>query len=67
MIKNKSEKLQKAIEYEGDRAQEIAKDARPSFHVTAPVGWMNDPNGFSEYQGAYHLFYQYHSQAVLDR
>lgn len=34
--------------------------ARPFFHLTPPVGWMNDPNGFSLFQEQYHLFYQYH-------
>ena len=37
-----------------------AAGARPTFHVTAPVGWINDPNGFSWYGEKYHLFCQYH-------
>lgn len=27
-------------------------------------GWMNDPNGFSYYNGYYHLFYQYYPYAA---
>ena len=45
--------------YEEDALPRIPKDARPQFHLTPCVGWMNDPNGFSYYQGKYHLFYQY--------
>ena len=32
----------------------------PLYHVAAPIGWINDPNGFCTYKGQYHLFYQYH-------
>lgn len=31
---------------------------RPVYHVSAPRGWINDPNGFSVYRDTYHLFYQ---------
>lgn len=33
---------------------------RLGFHVMAPSGWMNDPNGFCYFKGYYHIFYQYH-------
>ncbi len=38
----------------------VPEDSRPRYHVSSPVGWMNDPNGFSYYEGEYHLFFQYH-------
>ena len=55
----KSELLNKAREYEAAHGQQITAEERPAFHLTPYVGWMNDPNGFSWYQGQYHLFYQY--------
>lgn len=53
-----SETLENARNYE----QTFAVDAetKPLFHATAPVGWLNDPNGFSIFENYYHLFYQYH-------
>lgn len=51
-------KLEKANWYQ--EQNRIDQREKPVFHVTAPVGWMNDPNGFSIYQGNIHLFYQYH-------
>ena len=40
--------------------ENVKKDKnRLHFHMMPPTGWMNDPNGFSYYQGEYHLFYQY--------
>lgn len=50
--------LAKANKYQ--KENRIDKREKPIFHVTPPVGWMNDPNGFSIYQGKIHLFYQYH-------
>lgn len=39
---------------------EIDKESRPVFHLSSPIGWINDPNGFSVYRDEYHLFFQYH-------
>ena len=46
--------------YEKEAGVKIPASARPLFHLTPWVGWMNDPNGFSWYRGQYHLFYQYY-------
>ena len=52
--------LKKARDYELKAESCIQITDRPSFHLTPRVGWANDPNGFSYYNGKYHLFYQYY-------
>ncbi|MBQ9264192.1 MAG: glycoside hydrolase family 32 protein [Clostridia bacterium] len=52
--------LERARDYEREQSTRISAHERPLFHLTPPVGWMNDPNGFCWYKGQYHLFYQYH-------
>ncbi|MFW5974157.1 MAG: glycoside hydrolase family 32 protein, partial [Natrialbaceae archaeon] len=32
---------------------------RPRYHLTPPANWLNDPNGLIEWNGTYHVFYQY--------
>lgn len=55
-----SQTLRDARRYEEITERKIEAEEKPGFHLAARVGWMNDPNGFSFYQGKYHLFYQYH-------
>ena len=55
-----SQTLREARKYEETYDKRIALEDRPGFHLSTRVGWLNDPNGFSFYEGKYHLFYQYH-------
>ena len=55
-----SQILRDARKYEETMEKNIADDTRPEFHLSARVGWMNDPNGFCYYKGQYHMFYQYY-------
>jgi len=55
-----SQTLREARRYEEASAKRIQSGDRPSFHLSARVGWMNDPNGFLYYDGKYHMFYQYY-------
>ena len=32
---------------------------RPLYHFSSPENYMNDPNGLCQWQGRYHLFYQF--------
>ena len=51
--------LEKARDYENRFIESIKSEERPAFHISAPIGWINDPNGFSIFNEEYHLFYQY--------
>ena len=53
-----SQILREARTYEKNEGDLIPEENRPLFHLTPRIGWMNDPNGFSQYNGYYHLFYQ---------
>nr|AHF26463.1 beta-fructosidases (levanase/invertase) [uncultured bacterium Contig115] len=55
-----SQTLRDARRYEEEKERLIPPQDRPAFHLSARVGWMNDPNGFGYHDGQYHLFYQYH-------
>lgn len=55
-----SKTLEKARAYETEALEKGTALPKQLFHVCSPTGWINDPNGFSEYQGEYHLFFQYH-------
>lgn len=35
----------------------------PCYHLAAPFGWCNDPNGMCYYKGQYHFFYQHYPYA----
>ena len=55
-----SQTLREARQAEEAFEKRITKEQRPMFHLTPRTGWMNDPNGFTYYQGKYHLFYHYY-------
>lgn len=37
---------------------------RLGYHVSAPSGWINDPNGFCYFDGYYHVFFQHHPHSA---
>lgn len=53
------DRLRQAEAFVAEHAPLVNPAYRPRFHMAAPCGWLNDPNGFSFYRGQYHLFYQY--------
>ena len=52
-------KIEEVRRWEEEQSSLIDPSVRPFFHLSSRLGWMNDPNGFSEYKDEVHLFYQY--------
>lgn len=51
--------VDKANDYIAKNKDSIGQTYRLKYHMMAPIGWINDPNGFIYFQNEYHLFYQY--------
>ena len=60
MENSKNNLLEKVRKIEQNGFSQISAESRPVYHLSSPMGWMNDPNGFSVYKKDYHLFFQYH-------
>ncbi|MFN8479321.1 MAG: glycoside hydrolase family 32 protein [Kouleothrix sp.] len=53
-------------QYETDREEPVASDPlRPRYHFLPPANWLNDPNGLIQWNGTYHLFYQYNPHGAF--
>lgn len=39
--------------------QAINDEYRLNYHLMPPTGWLNDPNGLCQFNGTYHIYYQY--------
>ena len=55
-----SDMLKKAQKWLDEQQRTVNTEFKPKYHLSVPVGWLNDPNGFGFYKGRCHLFYQYH-------
>lgn len=51
--------LTKAESYIAANKNKVNFRYRPRYHLTAEIGWINDPNGFCWYNGRIHEFFQY--------
>ena len=52
--------LEAANQFIGQNRDTVNRRYRPRFHAVAPIGWINDPNGFFFDGEHYHLFYQHY-------
>ncbi|MDK8649480.1 hypothetical protein QP849_03510 [Alloscardovia omnicolens] len=47
----------KMLDYSAE--PELPRVSQSSTHFEPPVNWMNDPNGLVQFNGVYHMFYQF--------
>lgn len=41
------------------------EELRPKYHLTAPFGLINDPNGFIKYESEYYVFFQWNPSSLV--
>ncbi|MEQ9423745.1 MAG: glycoside hydrolase family 32 protein [Cyclobacteriaceae bacterium] len=55
----------KTQESSTEKSSYYTEKYRPQYHFTPEANWMNDPNGMVNYEGEYHLFYQYYPDSTV--
>ncbi|WP_040213988.1 glycoside hydrolase family 32 protein [Clostridium polynesiense] len=59
-MNREQELLNRAHKEINENKKLVEKDCfRQKYHIQPPVGFLNDPNGFIEFNGEYHVFYQF--------
>lgn len=53
-------KIDKANKYIKENKHKLNNEYRLNYHLMGEYGWINDPNGFIQYKGMYHVFYQHY-------
>jgi beta-fructofuranosidase len=53
------ERPRDAVTFREQRERLASNPYRPRYHFALPANWNNDPCGLIEWNGRYHLFYQY--------
>ena len=60
-----SDMVSNANNYILENKDSITSEYRNTYHLSAPIGWINDPNGFSYFNSKYNLFYQYNPYSAV--
>ena len=51
-----------------EKKEIVEKDFwRQKYHIQGVVGLINDPNGFSQFEGKYHMFYQWNPLGTIHK
>lgn len=51
--------ISKANNFIEKNRETVNAEFKPNYHMSPPIGWMNDPNGLVYFGGKFHLFYQF--------
>jgi beta-fructofuranosidase len=55
--------IEKANAFIAEHKEQIKDTYRLQYHLMGELGWINDPNGFVQFNGKYHMFYQHYPYA----
>ena len=58
-------KVFEATKYTYNNLNTVNQRYRHTYHAQTPVGWANDPNGFSYYNGKFAQFFNSNSENFL--
>lgn len=54
-----SDMIKNANEYIESEIANVNNERKGKYHLSSPIGWMNDPNGLCQFNSTFHAFYQY--------